>query len=90
MLKNTMIDRKQKPHGYVSLPEAVVLRTAKVNDSGTHYKNCKVKYFSSDNKVQINYKDVRRPVQPRTPISEKENSQSHGLCYNTLQRKGYH
>ena len=72
-LWSTMIDRKRKPGGFVSLSDVGTLRAAEVYDGGSHYKYCKVKCSSSGNNTkQISYTDVPESERPSTPLSEKE------------------
>ena len=74
-LWSAMIDRKRKPGGFVSLPDAGTLRPAEVYDGGSHYKNYEVKCSSSCNTMQISYTDVPGPERPSIPLSEKEKQQ---------------
>ena len=71
-LRESMINRRRKPSGYVSLPELGTLRAAEVYDGGSHYKNRKVMCSSSHGTVQLSYEEPPMPVRPSTPLSEKE------------------
>lgn len=71
-LWSTRIDRKRKPGGYVSLPDAGTLRAAEVYDGGSHYKDCKVKCSSSSGTLQITCIDVPMQKRPFTPLSKKQ------------------
>ena len=71
-LWSTKIDRKGKPGGYVSLPDAGTLRAAEVYDGGSRYKDCEVKCSSSSGTLQITCTDVPMQIRPSTPLSEKQ------------------
>ena len=86
-LWSTMIDRKWKPGGYVSLPDVGTLRPAEVYDGGSHYKDCNVTCtFDDVTGMHLTYVDVG-PQLKRSSTRAGKNSKS-GRPFRGLFCKG--
>ena len=84
-LSNNVIDRKWKPHGYVSLTVPGTLRAAELYDGGSHYEDCKVKCSSSGIEVQISYQDIRATNCTDSSVIFRKWRNCHGLLITLLE-----